>query len=342
MRRFWLCMIACSAACSAAADDPVDSVMGNWEGIWRTNDGDSGKVSAKVMALGDTQYESAFVLVEPDGTERAFRVPLTGTRHGESISFGSKVDLGSDRGGVFEWSAEVAGGKFSGKFTGNESGTITMDRVLHKSPTLGAKPPAGAIVLFDGTNLDQWQSRNGGPANWAIKDGAMEVSPRTPGGPRGDIVSKPTFGSHKLHLEFRTPFMPKARGQARGNSGVYVQGRYEVQVLDSFGLPPRDNEAGGIYSQATPKSNASLPPGEWQTYDIAFRAARVDANNKLVEPALITVDFNGVRIHDAVKLTRPTPGGVDADAGGKGALLLQDHGNPVQFRNIWVVPGEGS
>ncbi len=135
-----------------------------------------------------------------------------------------------------------------------------------------------------------------------------------------------------------TPFMPEARGQGRGNSGCYLRYRYEVQILDSFGLPPRDNEAGGIYQKAIPTENASLPPGQWQTYDITFKAPRFAADGSKTADAEITVLHNGIKIHDQVKLDGPTPGGLDMNPKSPGGILLQDHGNPVKFRNIWVLP----
>src|SRR5690606_3194543 len=131
-------------------------------------------------------------------------------------------------------------------------------RVELGSPTLGLAPPEGAIVLFDGANLDDWERY---PLTYSITGEGFRVSD-------SDLITKREWGSHRLHLEFRTPFMPSARGQQRGNSGVYIQGRYEVQVLDTFGLEPADNYCGGIYQQAVPLTNACLPPMEWQTYDI--------------------------------------------------------------------------
>jgi hypothetical protein len=149
-------------------------------------------------------------------------------------------------------------------------------------------------------------------------------------------VSKRTFGDHFLHIEFRTPFMPASRGQARGNSGVYVQGRYEVQVLDSFGLEGKDNECGGIYRLAAPRVNMCFPPLAWQTYDIDFVAARYDAAGKKVANARITVKHNGVTIHDNLELPSATPG-YKPEGPEKLGLFLQNHGNPVVFRNIWVI-----
>jgi len=163
-----------------------------------------------------------------------------------------------------------------------------------------------------------------------LENGAMEVY-------EGGVISKHKFMDHQIHLEFRLPFMPDKEGQARANSGIYVQGRYEVQILDSFGLEGRDNECGGIYKVAAPRANACAPPLEWQTYDMFFRAPRFDASGNKTEDARISVAHNGVLIHEDLALPAPTPGGVGGEISEAGGLYIQDHGNPVWFRNIWVV-----
>jgi hypothetical protein len=169
-------------------------------------------------------------------------------------------------------------------------------------------------------------------ASWNIRNGAMEVNPGS-----GSLMTRQQFNDFQLHLEFRTPFMPYAKGQARGNSGVYIQGRYEIQVLDSYGLEGKDNECGGIYKVAVPRVNMCAPPAQWQTYDIDFRAARFDARGNKVSNAFITVLHNGVAIHDNLEIPMATAGGLDTDMSKPGPILLQDHGDLVQFRNIWLV-----
>jgi hypothetical protein len=202
--------------------------------------------------------------------------------------------------------------------------------VTRKSETEGAKPPEGALVLFDGSNLDQWTKMDGkSPPSWIIEGGYAQVK-------GGDIVSKAKFtGPHTIHVEFSLPFMPKARGQGRGNSGVYVENRYEVQVLDSFGLKGLNNECGGIYSQIAPTVNMCYPPLQWQTYDIDVTPAKYEDGKKASNTRL-TVKHNGVVIHDNVEVKGPTGGGV-AEDGTPQSIRLQDHGNPMRFRNIWVV-----
>lgn len=196
-------------------------------------------------------------------------------------------------------------------------------------------PPTGAIVLFDGSNLDEWVKTDGkAPAHWRLVDGnALQVVKG------GGIKTRKNFDGHfKLHLEFRVPYMPAASGQARGNSGVYLQGRYEVQVLDSYGLKSQDNDCGGIYKVAAPRVNACKAPTVWQSYDIDFRAP-VFKDGKKVEPARISVVQNGVPIHEGIDIPLDnTVAGLGGDPSQPGPIMLQDHGNPVQFRNIWLVP----
>jgi len=160
----------------------------------------------------------------------------------------------------------------------------------------------------------------------------MEIRPGS-----GSIATKRKFKDFKLHVEFRTPFMPEARGQGRGNSGVYLQNRYEIQVLDSYGLKGADNECGGIYKVGVPMVNMCLPPMQWQTYDITFQAPRFGSSGNQETDAVVTVVHNGVTIHDQRKLPGPTGGALDNNISEPGGIYLQDHGNPVQFRNIWLV-----
>jgi 3-keto-disaccharide hydrolase len=201
------------------------------------------------------------------------------------------------------------------------------------SPTLGAKPPAlGAVVLFDGSSWSAWHRRDGQPSEWQLQeDGAILVHD-------GDAISNEQFGDFQLHLEFRLPAMLEETGQARANSGVYVHGRYEVQVLDSYGDEPQMGTCGAIYSIAPAIVTASRPPEQWQTYDIVFRAPRFDGAGTLTNHAFITVMHNGVVIHNNLELPHPTPGGLDQEIVARGPLLLQDHGDPIQYRNIWIRP----
>ncbi|MGV3720439.1 MAG: 3-keto-disaccharide hydrolase [Actinomycetota bacterium] len=197
--------------------------------------------------------------------------------------------------------------------------------------------PRGATVLFDGSDLSKWVNRKGGAAGWTVRDGYLEVKPGN-----GDIITRDRFQDYRLHLEFWLPLMADAQGQARANSGVYNQGRIEVQVLDSYGQPPRDNEAGGIYQVAVPLRNGSKKPQKWQSYDIFYRAPRIGAGGKQTEKGRITVLHNGLMIHHNVAFdARTTTSGLppeNNDYSLPGPILLQDHGNLVRYRNIWIVP----
>lgn len=195
------------------------------------------------------------------------------------------------------------------------------------------QPPANAIILFNGQDLSNWQTRSGGPARWDVQDGVMTVVPGT-----GDIMTKERFVDFMLHLEWMEPDMPEAKGQAKGNSGVYLQGRYEIQVLDSYGIEvPGKGDCGAIYNQYAPLVNACKPPLQWQSYDIVFRAARLDSSGN-IENARITAFQNGMVIHNNVIVDGVTGGAIDDNVLEPGPLLLQDHGNLVKYRNIWIVP----
>lgn len=194
--------------------------------------------------------------------------------------------------------------------------------------------PEGAVVLFSGTDMGHWRHHDGRPAAWTVADGVTTVVAGT-----GDIISTEVYGDAHIHLEFREPDMPNETGQAKGNSGVYIQGRYEIQVLDSYGWRvPGKGDCGAIYDQFAPLVNACKPALEWQTYDIIFRAARLDPSGNVQDNARITLLHNGVVVHNNVEVRGPTVGALDGKVGEPGPLRLQDHGNPVQYRNVWFVP----
>jgi len=521
-----LALSACSGPISsrllqqAKADaESVDRFMGDWKGDWnpalvsKREEGEKvGKefpLVAQVIALGDGKYQ-ANLLPEFDKRIETF-VVLEGQQRGSAVYFQGQSE--DEKGRWSKWQAAIdESGSFTGFFFGRKGGEFVMHKVYRLSPTLGAKPPAGAVVLFDGKDLDQWEhadkfpglidlakimgddlrsdsvmylrseiwsdkqqkaklqtgcdelikaflngrvvyadkewrginpgqdrakvtleqgfnelmlkvtqdsgrcevfarlvdadgnalsdisekdiySSKDGPTRkyldkfdgyltvwrisgpyrwrgengkkildvvfppekpgaedvkwrvidnsefgdikrpqWKVVDGAMEVKPDS-----GSIISKKKFKNFKLHLEFRTPFMPDDRGQNRGNSGIYLQGKYEVQILDSYGLEGRHNECGGIYEIADPIVNMCAPPMQWQTYDITFYAPCFDAAGRKVKNAVVTVLHNGVKIHDNLEMPHPTPGGAGGEQSEPGGIYIQDHSNTLRCRNIWVV-----
>lgn len=208
-------------------------------------------------------------------------------------------------------------------------------------PGSSTRAPADAVVLFDGKDLSRWRMKNGAPAAWKVEAGYFEVVPGS-----GDLASVAGFGDCQLHVEWATPAPPSGEGQDRGNSGVFLMGLYEVQVLDSYrSRTYADGQAGALYGQFPPLVNASRPPGEWQSYDIVFHHPRFDPQGRLERPATMTVLHNGVLVQDGVELVGATAHKVRAKYTAHAdrlPLVLQDHGHPVRYRNVWVrVLGEG-
>lgn len=275
--------------------------------------GENQKLGAQVIALGDGKFDA---------------VLYTGGLPGAGWDGKTKTSLtSSTQDGVTQFSGQKFKGRISNgalMLTASDGTTTNLKRVERKSPTLGAKAPEGAVILFDGKNTDEW-------VNGKLEEGhLLGVGTRT----------KRKFKNYTLHLEFRTPFMPTARGQARANSGMYLNDQYEFQILDSFGLKGENNECGGLYQIARPAVNMCLPPLSWQTYDVEFRKAQFDDAGKKIKPAVTTIRLNGVVIHDHFEIPHLTPGGGLNDEGQAGSLYLQNHGNPVRFRNIWIVEHE--
>ncbi|MFN7875894.1 MAG: DUF1080 domain-containing protein [Pirellula sp.] len=310
-------LLITSASYAQTITDPAKAgidyeIQGEYAGRLQIGDLDE-TWGAQVIALGDGKFEVVGFKggLPGDGWLRGDE-----TNRGEGTVQGDFLYVDGEN-------FELKIGKGKMEVIAEDRVVVTLEKVERKSPTLGLKPPQGAKVLFDGSNVDQWVNGKLVDAKYL---GATNVS------------SKLALKDHTLHIEFRTPFMPKDRGQARGNSGVYIQGRYELQVLDSFGLDGADNECGGIYSIKKPKVNMCFPPLAWQTYDIEFKAARYE-NDKKVTNARVTIKHNGVVIHDNLELTHGTPGN-KPEGPSPEALFLQDHGNPVVFQNVWVVTND--
>lgn len=296
-------------------DDSDYAIRGEYEGEVKAPR-NAGKVGAQVIARGAGKFEIKFHLGGLPGAGWAGGRTPTATaaaKDGKIVIRNEEKEVGEIGAGVITLTdPDVTG---------------TLKKVERKSPTLGAQPPSGAVVLFAGPqDVDKWE--NGKVAE--LSDGKYLAASGT--------RSKQKFQSFQAHVEFRLAWMPTSTGQARSNSGVYVQDRYEIQVLDSFGLKGEDNECGGIYKESAPKVNMCLPPMQWQTYDIDFTAAEFDPAGKRTKPAVLTLRHNGVVIHDKLELKAATPGGaITKETPEPGALFLQNHGDPVVYRNIWVV-----
>lgn len=313
-------VLACGTAEMKAEDTFLDEktagpdfkVQGEYVGTITSPDGEKNQLAAQVIALGAGNFRAVFYGggLPGDGWDRETKIEVKGeTQAGKPVFTGEDKAAGS---------AEISGGLFTGK--SEKYGVLKLEKVLRKSPTEGLKPSSGALVLFDGKSADGWEG------------GHMDDRNLLAAGSK----TKQSFQNYSLHAEFLLPFKPTGRGQDRANSGVYMQDRYEVQVLDSFGLKGLNNECGGIYSQVAPSVNMCFPPLQWQTYDIDFQAAHFDGDGKKTKNAVITVKHNGVLIHENQEITGPTGGGKKEDATG-GAIQLQGHGNPVFYRNVWIV-----
>jgi len=326
------------AALPLFAQPSADHYMGDWQGEVSVNN-ETRRVGVYMIPLGEGKYEARLV---SDFLQRGpYLYRLKGEIRNGQVKFMDDIPFdvtrvfGTTGNGVVLnaalWSGTSTDGEARGTIAGRTHGTFEWKQTRRISPELGKAPPVGAIVLFDGKNLDQWRHREEGkPVKWKVlPEGVMEVS-------GGDFLSGEKFLDERVHLEFRLPYMRAAFGQGRANSGVYVQGRYEVQVLDSYGLEGQDNECGGIYTVSRPRVNMCAPPLQWQSYDITFTAARFDAAGKKTARARITVVHNGVGVQDNTELPGVTGGALNDRENEPGGLLLQDHGNPVQFRNIWV------
>lgn len=267
--------------------------------------GSGGVPAAQIVALGEGQFRLRWWPggLPPAGPSHPQTRSVDGHRSADTVAFSGSLTGAAD--GV------------TLNLTDDDGRPWKLTRQERPSPTLGLPAPTNAVVL-DST---------------VTTDGAFDADGHLQRGAR----TREAFGDARIHLEYRLPFEPEGEGQFRGNSGVYLQSRYELQVLDSFGRPIGDREAGALYKQAAPLVNAALPPLVWQTYDIDFRAARFDAAGKKIANARVTVRHNGILVQDDTEITGPTGQG-DAESPAKGRLLLQDHGNPVVYRNVWIHP----
>ena len=285
--------------------------QGEYAGTVKKPEGGEMKLGCQVIALGKGQF-AAIVYVKglpgADWTREDHKEQLSGEKQGDKVVLkGEKI------------SGEISCKKVTLKHVDYE-GQAVLNAVQRKSPTLGAKPPEGAMIIFDGTGTENFAegSMNDAKLLWA------------------GATMKPLPNSYTMHMEFLLPYVPEERGQGRGNSGVYLHDCYEMQVLDSFGLEGENNECGGFYKVKKPDVNMCLPPLSWQTYDIDFTGPTYDNDGNKTASARVTVKHNGVVIHDDLEL-QETPGRQKEGPGPRG-IHLQAHGNRVQYRNIWLVP----
>lgn len=305
------------AAC--LTDRNADRVVGEYSGFCHLKDGTVVFADAKVIAEGDGLYRA----VVTAQTETPATIELRSNPEADGV-----VLIGSS--GDDDWLGTFEKGRFQILPANRGIGTFSLLPAPRRSPTEGLAPPEGAIVLLpfeegSPTTLEAWTNKN-----WKLlPDGSMMVA-------RGPNRTVRDHGSGLFHIEFKTPVQPEARGQGRGNSGVYFESRYEVQILDSFGLTPGMGDCGSIYGVAITGQNACLPPGVWQTYDVIFRAPREKADGSF-EPAQMTVFHNGVKIHENQPVPGPTTAAPEKQNAERGPLYLQDHGNPVCYRNIWYL-----
>ena len=288
-----------------------------------------GKLAAQVIAYGDGNFALVFLPggLPGAGWDGKTRIKLTArSLDGKTTFKGSTNKNATDFGWTGEFGDEILTGKTK------EGDAFSLKRIVRHSPSLGEKPPAGAVVLFDGSSADEWE---GGKL---VDSFLFHVDNKW-------ATSKKVFRDFKAHLEFRAPFMPYARSQGRANSGVYLDQRnkssrpgYEIQVLDSFGLDGKIDECGAIYGQKAPLLNMCYPPLTWQTYDIQFKTARFDKVGKKIAKPVLTVHHNGVTIHDDLELEENGfTGGEKSLTDKPGAFMLQNYIGKVYYRNIWLV-----
>lgn len=291
-------------------DDWDYQLMGEFVGLIQVDDSKHEPLGIQLRPLGGNNFEALQFIGGLPGQEGFSNqaLPLVGRRHEQSLVLS---------GGPWAIIAKKESCLIidqTGKVLGN------LDRIERGSPTMGARPPKGALVLFDGTHTDQFISAK------MTEDGLLMAGAEI----------RPMFQDFNLHLEFRLPYMPNSTDQSRGNSGCYIQSRYEVQILDSFAELPRFNGASSLYRTKSPDLNMSLPPLVWQTYDIIFTAPRWAADGTKLSNARITVWHNGVKTQDQYEIPNKTGAGKEEEP----TLLpirLQDHRDPVVYRNIWII-----
>jgi hypothetical protein len=288
-----------------------------FQGEYAGTVGGKDKFAAQVIARGDGNFDIVFLPggLPGDGWDGKTKHKAT-AKHRPEATPRPIADITSKDG----WSGAILILPKAANLTAKtpQGEEISLTKIERKSKTLGAAPPKGSVVLFDDSkNLDEWKNGKLSEDGYLLKN----------------ATTKKTFQDFTLHIEFRLPFMPKSRGQGRANSGVHPQNRCEIQVLDSFGLDSKKDDCAAIYGETAPSLNMGYPPLSWQTYDVEYKAARFHPDGKVLSQPRITVYHNGVKVHDNVEIkakANPAPG----------PLHVSEHGNPVVYRNIWIVPEE--
>lgn len=310
-----VCGLAISSAALAAdaVNDPDAALQGEFAGSLLDDAGCCQWVGLQVIALGNGEFQAVEYPggLPGNGWDKTSKRKLTGARKANELSLesdGRRIVIRGDWAVCHSASCEIG----------------RLQRYRRYSQTLGAAAPPGATVLFNGENTSHFSNGK------MTEERLLAVGTDT----------KQAYRDFSMHLEFRTPWMPAARGQGRGNSGVYIQGRYEVQILDSFGLDGVENECGALYKSVAPRVNMCFPPMTWQTYDIDFMAPRFDDSGKKTANALITVRHNGIYVHRDLEIPNKTGGGAVEGPDAR-PIKLQNHNNPVHFRNIWIVERDG-
>ncbi len=318
----WAVFLGMSLSAVAADDSPamtklseVDAdfaYQGEYSGLITTGPTTWEEVGLQVVALGHGEFSAILYSggLPGAGYNKQQNPKFNGQLEGNRVVF-SKYPT---RITVDGSSAVISDDRYSSFEQGR------LNKVMRSSTTIGAPAPYGATVLFDGTGTEHFENGQIDENGWLVEGTQL----------------KDTYRNFTLHLEFRLPYMPTARDQGRSNSGVYLQSRYEVQILDSFGLDPVYNNCGALYKQRPADVNMALPPLTWQTYDIDFAAPKFDANGEKIQNAKITVRHNGVVIHNDVDITAKTGGG-SQEGPNLLPIKLQNHRNPIRFRNIWIV-----
>lgn len=348
-----LLMVLAGGMLSAADRVEVDQVQGNWLGTWEGKGTAGGKTVAEIYGLGNGNYQATFTAYDSGEQDSGvFTFAILGSSVSDTrVEFQQKIDLGLL--GMFQFDAAIEDGKLNGKYSnGNRfQGALELKRIVKEVPEVGAAPLPGAVVLFDGKSLDQWRVPAEEVAAWKIVDGAL-VSPDSPPTDRsqpGHLAALPLFEDAQIHLEFRTPYLPEKRGAERGTGGVWLAGKHQLQIVDSYGFPREKDgtgefvdtqSLGAIWKRHAARETAALPPGEWQAFDITYRAEKRNLDGSVQQPAEITVQLNGQLIHDRVTLADPTEDAPALTSDLPMSLVLRNSGQPVAYRNIWYLSSD--